>query len=103
MNLHDTHPTLEQLTGFDQGTLAQAEWAAIERHVAACAACCQRLESVPADGLVALMRVALGKGEPGPPPELADHPRYRIRRRLGAGGMGAVFLAEHRLMERLVA
>jgi eukaryotic-like serine/threonine-protein kinase len=37
------------------------------------------------------------------PPELANHPRFRILRELGRGGMGAVYLAEHRLMERWVA
>ena len=37
------------------------------------------------------------------PPELADHPRYRVLGLLGAGGMGAVYRAEHRLMERSVA
>ena len=37
------------------------------------------------------------------PTELANHARYRIRKRLGIGGMGTVYLAEHRLMDRSVA
>jgi serine/threonine protein kinase len=37
------------------------------------------------------------------PAALADHPRYRLVKWLGSGGMGAVYLAEHRLMERTVA
>src|SRR5262249_47408392 len=37
------------------------------------------------------------------PRELADHPRYRVLKLLGSGGMGAVYQAEHRLMERMVA
>src|SRR5262249_47304043 len=36
--------------------------------------------------------------EDGVPPELAEHPRYQVQQRLGAGGMGVVFKAEHRLM-----
>jgi serine/threonine protein kinase len=39
----------------------------------------------------------------GAPPALADHPRYRLVKLLGAGGMGAVYLAEHRVMQRPVA
>src|SRR5205814_1238745 len=35
--------------------------------------------------------------------ELRDHPRYRILRKLGQGGMGAVYQAEHKMMERVVA
>src|SRR3954469_14774833 len=35
--------------------------------------------------------------------DLLDHPRYRFVAPLGSGGMGAVYLAEHRLMERKAA
>ena len=41
--------------------------------------------------------------DPDLPRELADHPRYRVAKRLGIGGMGTVYLAEHRLMDRPVA
>lgn len=37
------------------------------------------------------------------PDDLLDHPRYKIVGLLGGGGMGAVFRAEHRLMDRQVA
>jgi serine/threonine protein kinase len=37
------------------------------------------------------------------PAGLRTHQRYRIIRRIGGGGMGDVYLAEHRLMRRAVA
>ena len=38
-----------------------------------------------------------------PPPALSDHPRYRVGDLIGVGGMGAVYRAEHLLMQRPVA
>src|SRR5437762_1220581 len=37
------------------------------------------------------------------PEELLHHPRYEILDRIGAGGMGTVYRARHKLMNRLVA
>lgn len=37
------------------------------------------------------------------PPELRDHPRYQVIRLLGQGGMGAVYQAVHKVMDRTVA
>jgi serine/threonine protein kinase len=39
----------------------------------------------------------------GLPPGLVDHPRYEILQYLGGGGMGAVYKALHRVMDRVVA
>jgi uncharacterized protein (TIGR03067 family) len=120
------HPTAHQLTAFGLGKLDEAASATIEAHLAECETCRQALDSPPADSLIALARTAQESGaemhirglptahgartcayatatSTEIPEELRNHPRYRIQELLGVGGMGAVFKAEHLIMQRVVA
>ena len=127
-NANGFHPDLGQLAAFDLGQLTSAQSSTIEDHISRCETCRQQLEALPDDPLVELLRACAGMRNshevnnnlvdapvlcgravtavpqrPEIPPALAAHPRYRILGFVGAGGMGAVFKAEHRLMQRVVA
>jgi serine/threonine protein kinase len=110
------HPNPEQLSAFLLGQLTEAERAALAAHIEMCDLCCQALREIPDDAFTARIREANASassdmdGSPARsrrdqplPKELLEHPRYQIGRFLGSGGMGAVYQAEHRLMDRVVA
>ena len=118
------HPDPDAVRAYAVGRLAEGERAAIEGHLATCNECGQLLESAPADPFVRLVaeaaptspvgtpltRIEDPTAPPSPAPSrppvsavLDGHPRYRVLSQLGAGGMGVVYLAEHRLMKRRVA
>ena len=111
-----THPSDDVLRAFLLGKLPPREAAAWERHLADCAECLARMECAETDTFCDLLRDAQqatrpdnGSGASAPPqpptwPEqLRSYSRYQVHRLLGVGGMGMVFHATHRLMNRPVA
>lgn len=115
------HPSREQLSAYNLGQLPPGEAVAIESHISRCEPCCDTITNLSSDDtFIGLLKEAqqlpvdqtvdLESRFAKPftsyidlPAELAEHPRYEIVRLIGKGGMGDVYEAIHRKMERRVA
>ncbi|QVL32682.1 DUF1080 domain-containing protein [Telmatocola sphagniphila] len=115
-NTPPNHPANEELAAFALGkAIPNAE--TIAEHVANCARCETLIAKTPRDTFLGI----LNKAKPGSsltgsqiakstvvpseelPLELRQQTKYTFLKKLGGGGMGVVWLAEHNLMKRKVA
>ena len=115
------HPSREELSAYSLGQLPDERAVAIDSHISECEPCCETIVELSSDDtFVALLQEArqlptdqtvdLDGSTARPsssfdalPAPLAEHPRYEIVGLIGKGGMGAVYKARHRMMERTVA
>ena len=106
------HPNGQQLQDFLNGMLPPRHQTFIEKHVENCDKCARRLANIDGDTLGNRIRASVTrfenlknkeKADDAIPLELANHPRYEIIEKIGSGGMGDVFRAIHRSMDRPVA
>jgi predicted Ser/Thr protein kinase len=101
---HTCHPTPEDLAAFAAGRLPNAHASAVAAHLETCPDCRRAAQTVP-DDIAPARAKAPRPAEPPPnvPQALAAHPRYRIVRELGRGGMGVVYQGQQTMMDRQVA
>ena len=103
-------PSPKMLADFVNGRISFSDLSDIEIHIENCSHCSAQLSGTPSDSLVKRIESAKLHELPGgsanfmgKPFELGPDSRYQIIEELGAGGMGQVFKARHKIMKRTVA
>ena len=118
----ELHPSKAELSAFSLGQLATEAAEQVEQHINTCSPCCETMLGLSSeDTFVELLQgarklannattstsQAIEDVRPNNsaeiPAPLADHSRYEIQNLIGSGGMGRVFMARHRMMDRTVA
>lgn len=115
------HPSREDLIAYSLGQLPQEQSLIIDNHISECEPCCKTIAGLSSDDtFVGLLQEAKrlpatqAADEGGVtdgsfsnptdiPAPLSEHPRYELLGLVGKGGMGDVYKARHRMMDRTVA